>query len=58
MFANYDIVSVKGVMYDMSKYYYLKYYDKTVAEINVDNKTMEIINLDLFFDRRNKNIMK
>ena len=41
----------------MSKYYYLKYYDKTVAEINIDNKTMEIINLDLFFDRRNKNIM-
>ena len=41
----------------MSKYYYLKYYDKTVAEIDIDNKTMEIINLDLFFDRRNKNIM-
>ncbi len=44
-------------MYNMSKYYYLKYYDKTVAEIDIDNKTMEIINLDLFFDRRNKNIM-
>ena len=28
-------------MDDMSKYYYLKYYDKTVAEINIDNKTME-----------------
>jgi len=41
----------------MSKYYYLKYYDKTVAEIDIDNKIMEIINLDLFFDRRNKNIM-
>ena len=41
----------------MGKYYYLKYYDKTVAEIDIDNKTMEIINLDLFFDRRNKNIM-
>ena len=44
-------------MYEMSKYYYLKYYDKTVSEIDIDNKTMEIINLDLFFDRRNKNIM-
>ncbi|HEY8803767.1 MAG TPA: hypothetical protein VIM42_01425 [Clostridium sp.] len=22
----------------MSKYYYLKYYDKTVAEIDIDNK--------------------
>lgn len=41
----------------MSEYYYLKYYDKTVAEIDIDSKTMEIINLDLFFDRRNKNIM-
>ena len=41
----------------MSKYYYLKYYDKTVGKIDLDNKTMEIINLDLFFDRRNKNIM-
>ena len=41
----------------MSKYYYLKYYDKTVAEIDIDNKIMEIINLDLFFDRRNKNIL-
>ena len=41
----------------MSKYYYLKYYDKTIAEIDIDNRTMEIINLDLFFDRRNKNIM-
>lgn len=44
-------------MYGMSKYYYLKYYDKTVAEIDIDNRTMEIINLDLFFDRRSKNIM-
>jgi len=33
----------------MSKYYYLKYYDKTVGKIDLDNKTMEIINLDLFF---------
>lgn len=41
----------------MSKYYYLKYYDKVVAEIDIDNRIMEIINLDLFFDRRNKNIM-
>ena len=41
----------------MSRYYYLKYYDKTVSEINIDNRTMEIINLDLFFDKRNKNIM-
>ncbi|MBU3160031.1 hypothetical protein KPL37_09730 [Clostridium frigoris] len=41
----------------MSNYYFLKYYDKTVAEIDIDNKTMEIINLDLFFDKINKNIM-
>ncbi|MGH4050167.1 MAG: hypothetical protein ACREVX_02255 [Clostridium sp.] len=41
----------------MSRYYYLKYYDKTVAEIDIDNRTMEIINLDLFFDMRDKNIM-
>lgn len=41
----------------MSRYYYLKYYDKIVSEIDIDNRTMEIINLDLFFDKRNKNIM-
>jgi len=30
---NYDILSTKRRIHSMSKYYYLKYYDKTVAEI-------------------------
>lgn len=34
--------------------YYLKYYNTIVAEVDIENKYIEIIKPDLFFDRYNK----